>query len=54
MLELIGRSKALFTDDMMHLSKELENIVSTSTFLVLGGAGSIGQSVTKEIFKRSP
>jgi FlaA1/EpsC-like NDP-sugar epimerase len=34
--------------------KELGNIVSTSSFLVIGGAGSIGQAVTKEIFKRNP
>ncbi|MCP6042773.1 polysaccharide biosynthesis protein, partial [Klebsiella pneumoniae] len=27
---------------------------ATSRFLVLGGAGSIGQAVTKEIFKRNP
>ena len=33
---------------------ELKNIVSSSTFLVIGGAGSIGQAVTKEIFKRHP
>ena len=29
-------------------------MVSCSSFLVLGGAGSIGQAVTKEIFKRNP
>jgi FlaA1/EpsC-like NDP-sugar epimerase len=28
--------------------------VQTSRFLVIGGAGSIGQAVTKEIFKRNP
>lgn len=28
-------------------------IVSESKFLVLGGEGTIGQAVTKEIFKRS-
>jgi FlaA1/EpsC-like NDP-sugar epimerase len=28
--------------------------INDSSFLVLGGAGSIGQSVTKEIFKRNP
>lgn len=35
-------------------NKELTKIVSTSRFLVIGGAGSIGQAVTKEIFKRNP
>jgi FlaA1/EpsC-like NDP-sugar epimerase len=32
----------------------LIEIVSSSRFLVIGGAGSIGQAVTKEIFKRKP
>lgn len=53
-LNLIGRTKELFTDDISNNNNELENIVSNSTFLVLGGAGSIGQAVTKEIFKRNP
>jgi len=53
-LKLIGRDQVLFTDDVKSFSKELEKTVSASTFLVIGGAGSIGQAVTKEIFKRSP
>jgi len=44
----------LFTDDLTSRDKELSEIVSSSKFLVLGGAGSIGQAVAKEIFKRSP
>jgi FlaA1/EpsC-like NDP-sugar epimerase len=53
-LHLIGRTKKLFDQDLENKKKELEEIVSSSSFLVLGGAGSIGQAVTKEIFKRSP
>ncbi|RTR32538.1 UDP-N-acetylglucosamine 4,6-dehydratase [Shewanella atlantica] len=53
-LPLIGRSDALFTQDIVNHEVELSHIVSESRFLVLGGAGSIGQSVTKEIFKRNP
>ena len=53
-LNLIGRTKELFTEDISNNNNELEKIVSNSTFLVLGGAGSIGQAVTKEIFKRNP
>ena len=53
-LKLIGREEQLFTEDVNKLSKELARIVSNSRFLVLGGAGSIGQAVTKEIFKRLP
>lgn len=54
MLNLIGRNKELFTADMKNAQRELERIVSESEFLVIGGAGSIGQAVVKEIFKRNP
>lgn len=53
-LSIIGRGKELFADDVGRHEIELQKIVSTSKFLVLGGAGSIGQAVTKEIFKRHP
>ena len=54
MLNLIGRTEKLFVNDIISHTSELLNIVSNSRFLVLGGAGSIGQAVTKEIFKRNP
>ncbi len=53
-LKLIGRNQLLFSDDISQNLADLKNIVSNSTFLVIGGAGSIGQAVTKEIFKRNP
>ena len=53
-LELIDRSELLFSEDMNCHSRYLTDAVSNSTFLVLGAAGSIGQAVTKEIFKRKP
>ena len=53
-LSLIGRDKELFSFDVGHNEVELKNKVSLSSFLVLGAAGSIGQAVTKEIFKRNP
>jgi len=53
-LKLIGRERLLFIDDIEKFSRDLEKTVSGSTFLVMGGAGSIGQAVVKEIFKRSP
>lgn len=53
-LKLIGRNKALFKGDITKKEAELQEIISNAKFLVLGGAGSIGQSVTKEIFKRNP
>jgi UDP-N-acetylglucosamine 4,6-dehydratase len=53
-LNLIGRNKLLLTDDVAAFSRDLKKVVLHSTFLVIGGAGSIGQAVTKEIFKRNP
>lgn len=53
-LNLIGRTEELFVNDIKNHNKELKKKVSSSSFLVIGGAGSIGQAVTKEIFKRNP
>jgi FlaA1/EpsC-like NDP-sugar epimerase len=53
-LELIGRKSELLKNDIFASSSTLNKIVSNSNFLVIGGAGSIGQAVTKEIFKRNP
>lgn len=53
-LELIGRKSPLFSDDIIRFNDELCSEVQDSRFLVIGGAGSIGQAVTREIFKRNP
>ncbi len=53
-LKLIGRNRELFIQDIQKHEAELKRIVSASSFLVIGGAGSIGQAVTKEIFRRNP
>jgi len=53
-LSLIGRDSALFQEDVASNESLLKQKVLHSSFLVLGGAGSIGQAVVKEIFKRSP
>ena len=53
-LKLIGREESLFPLDIEQHEKKLQEIISQSNFLVIGGAGSIGQAVTKEIFKRNP
>ena len=53
-LSLLGREKELFIKDIKSNEAALREKVSGSSFLVIGGAGSIGQSVTKEIFKRNP
>ena len=53
-LSLIGRNECLFTKDLGRCDAELSDIVQASSFLVIGGAGSIGQAVTREIFVRNP
>ncbi len=53
-LNLIGRKDALFATDINAHEDDLREIISSSSVLVLGGAGTIGQAVTKEIFKRNP
>ena len=54
LLQLIGRSEELFTNDMIDQNVDIMTAVQNNKFLVIGGAGSIGQAVTKEIFKREP
>jgi len=53
-LKLIGREYPLFKDDILSRQIELGELVSNNRFLVIGGAGSIGQAITREIFKRNP
>jgi len=54
LLYLIGREHQLFEKEIHTYHNELNTSISSSKFLVLGGAGTIGQAVTKEIFKRHP
>lgn len=53
-LTLIGRTKPIFDADIAGHERELASLVASSRFLVIGGAGTIGQAVTREIFKRNP
>ena len=53
-LDMIGRSEELFSSDLLRLNGELSDLVRGARFLVIGGAGSIGQAVTREIFQRDP
>lgn len=53
-LQFIGRTQELLYNDVKSNEEYLIEQVEHSNFLVLGAAGSIGQSVTKEIFKRNP
>ena len=54
LLSLIGRNLPLFSKDISSQEDTLAKTIRDSRFLVIGGAGTIGQAVTKEIFKRDP
>ncbi|QTH20611.1 UDP-N-acetylglucosamine 4,6-dehydratase [Rhizorhabdus wittichii] len=53
-LDLVGRESPLFGADVAAHEAQLSETVRASRFLVIGGAGSIGQAVAREIFKRGP
>jgi FlaA1/EpsC-like NDP-sugar epimerase len=53
-LSIIGRSFPLFNQDITYHEKFFHDVIKSSRFLVIGGAGSIGHAVTREIFKRNP
>jgi len=54
LLSVIGRSRRLFDEDIHCHEAALSAAVREGRFLVIGGAGSIGQAVTREIFQRHP
>jgi FlaA1/EpsC-like NDP-sugar epimerase len=53
-LSVLGRAEFLFSSDIIASEQEMSHFVSASRFLVIGGAGSIGSAVAREIFKRKP
>lgn len=53
-LHLIGRDQELFDSDVSYYEENICDIVKDSRFLIIGAAGSIGQAVCNEIFKRDP
>ena len=52
--QVIGRTQALFDNDILSREQELREKVSGARILVIGGAGTIGQAVVREFFKRDP
>jgi nucleoside-diphosphate-sugar epimerase len=44
----------MFSEDIKSHEAELSEIIHGARFLVIGGAGSIGQAVSREIFRRGP
>ena len=53
-MKVIGRSRALFDRDVLSREQELRQKISDARILVVGGAGTIGQAVVREFFKRDP
>ncbi len=53
-LPLIGRTQPLFTEDLKRREQELTDIVKNNRFLVIGGAGTIGSAICRELFARDP
>jgi len=53
-LSIIGRDHELFANDRDKYAESLSELVANSRFLVIGAAGSIGQAVSREIFRRNP
>ena len=51
---LIKRETGIFNDDISSKNDQLKKEIKSSRFLILGGGGSIGQAVAREIFKRGP
>ena len=54
MLPLIGRKEPLFTRDMEKWEEDIYSMIHDSRFLVIGGAGTIGSSICREIYARDP
>ena len=52
-LKIIGRMQPLFQKDLLKFEEDINHVVRNNRFLVIGGAGSIGQAVTKQLFARS-
>ena len=50
----IGRSEPLFEKDLRQHETSLTENIRDGRFLVVGGAGSIGSAVVREIFARNP
>jgi FlaA1/EpsC-like NDP-sugar epimerase len=54
LLSLIGRHELLFNEDLLVHDFAIRNMIANARCLVIGGAGTIGQAVSREIFKRTP
>ncbi len=53
-LALLGRSSTIFDEDINNNAQQLDEAIAKSRVMVIGGGGSIGRSVVKELFRREP
>ena len=51
---LLSRNKSIFSSDITSNEFFLCDEIQNNNFLVIGGAGTIGQSIVLELFKRKP
>jgi len=52
--EIFKSNLSFFEKDLENNCDKLNRIIKSSSFLIIGGAGTIGQSVVRELFIRSP
>ena len=53
-MQIVGRTRPLFDADVTAREAELRARIEGARILVIGGAGTIGQAVVRELFKRDP
>lgn len=53
-LELIGRNRPLFVGDVAVNEDAIDDAIRGRRVLVVGGAGSIGSEIVRQVFRRSP
>lgn len=53
-MQIVGRTRPLFDADVSANEQELRTRIQGACILVIGGAGTIGQAVSREFFKRDP
>ncbi len=51
---MLEKNRSHFSTDINTYNNYIDHNVFESSFLIIGAAGTIGQAVTKEIFKRNP
>lgn len=53
-MQIVGRTRPLFDSDVAAREAALKELIQPARILVIGGAGTIGQAVVRELFKRDP